>query len=96
MTFVVAVVITFMHFALAGLLSFYGTVINPSSLQKIMSLVAVVMTLPFCVLNFIDFGSSSINNVTSIVGTVLGLVFWIWIYMKILKKVKGIVCHDKD
>jgi predicted permease len=87
MTIGVAVVITFVHFVLAGFLSFYGTVIDPSTLQKFMSLVAVVMTLPFCILNFIDFGSSSINNVTSIAGTVLGLFFWVWAYLKMIRKV---------
>jgi len=76
--FFLAFCLAFLHILLAGVLLFYGTVIDPTTTHQILNLIAVIMLLPFSLLMFIPF----VQHHLSIPLNMLMFGFWFYIYFK--------------
>lgn len=80
---VLALLLALVHFVLAAVLGFYGHVIDPTLIHKTMSLISMIMMLPFSLVYFLR--PTEVNVYVGIAFSLLVICTWTYIYFRLLQ-----------
>ncbi len=84
----IAIILGVIQYVIGVLLVFYGTVIDPKLIHKIDAIVGFMLLLPFSIFIFAPLEMSGLDIVLGL----MSLVFWIFVYYRLFRK----LCRRKS